>query len=279
MNLRLAQEAKKVAFDTIKQNIGTILTIILIAGMPMVFCNLYIASFFSLDEILLENITVEMAEEILIKQAIVQGLSFIVQLIFYPITIASAKIFLNMYFEKTASLNNLFLNYSSISRVLKSFKLYFTVFFIMLIKVLPYAVVVIALTLGLEYIYMYNDTLGLVLILPFYGTMLYTMFKAVGAYIFVLIYENLCILNFDNSDFLRKKAYYQLKTIINKKNSELSKLGISYFLYLFIACMLSTLTLGISIFLFYVYFIISIVFYVTKHNTDLLPNNKKYEGE
>ncbi|MFI3115645.1 MAG: hypothetical protein R3Y12_05845 [Clostridia bacterium] len=278
MNLKLMQEAKEVATDTLRQNFGTILTIILIAGMPIVFCNYYIASFFPL-EVFTETLTIEQFTEIVWNQGLIQCLSVLVQLIFYPITISSMKIILNMYFEKTSSINNLFFNYSSINRIFRTFALFGTIWLAFLIKLLPYIFIISLVLFASEMIFLYNQTLGLIFLVPLYGVTLYIMFKALGAYIHVLIFENICILNFDDSEFSRKKLYYDLKTIFYKKSSELSNLGISFFFPCFLGFTLANFTLGISIFIFYIYLSITLVYYTTKNNSNLLPNNVNNKGE
>lgn len=273
MNRRLMQEAKLLARKTVEDNIWKILIILLIAYLPRIICSLAIFTLMPKIDVT-QEITMEQLAELYKSEAIMQFVMSILSVIFFPVVISATKTYLNMAHGKEANISDIFVNYSSIGAVIRSTTLYFGVVFKILFRLIP--TVIYMCILSFLYDVMANVISEYVLLIPFFAMSFIIFYYMIGRVLLPIIYQNICILNFDNEEFSRRNTYRELKQIYNKRTGELSNFTLSFAGLFVLAMILSSFTVGLSTFLIYVYFNIALVHYTTKHHPQFLPNQPKY---
>lgn len=275
MNRRLMQESKAIAFTTIKQNIWKILFILILADMPPLFCNIAIASLLPITD----AVTLSMEELITASywQLFAQLGIFLVALIFFPISAAATKLYFNMLYQKPANINELFENYGSFKRLFSCFSLYLQGLIKAFFRILP-----CFFFLGLAgFIYGMSTAVMsyMVLLIPFYIVIFIVIFYALGRVMLSTLFVNISILNLDNENYSRKAAYKELKLIYKHRTKELSNLALNFVGIGIVAVFLSTFTLSISLFIFSIYYNLSITYYTLKYNPQFLPININSQEE
>lgn len=274
MNIRLMQEAKNISKKTIYQNFGKIILIVITAYIPMVLCNVSIASMFPIIQTVdTTNLNYEEIRQLLEANILMQIYVFLISLIFCPITTSARKIIFDMFYKKEVSMSVLFENYASAEKMFKSISIYLLTCF----KVIVRSVIFIVAYIGISMLYdiVAQFVPEIFLILPFFTAMLILTYLFFGYICVPLIYENICILNFENRFFSQKYCYSQLKILYKKRTRELANLCLSFLGIFMISFVLGSFTMGITVFVFNIYFALTTTYYTVKYNHQFLPEDIK----
>lgn len=274
MNRRLMQEANGFARKIIGDNLFKMVFITIISCLPIMICGFLIAEVFPIIDISIETATFEDIKNLNKQNISMQLLFILAYLVFYPITISSNKMFLEMMFNKKSELLDLFDNYSSIKKIFNSFKLFFNVMIKTVLFCIPYVLIFsiitfvfsLAMTLSFSYIFVF----------PYYLVIFQLIYRALGKYTTIRVYENLCFLNYENEKFSKKECYQTLCKTYKSRKKDFCAFAFSFAGMGFLAYVLSVFTGALSLFIFFIYFRLSTTYYFTKHNREFIPENLEF---
>lgn len=128
MNRQLLEQSKFLSIQTIKENFLKVILIIAIAFLPIFIAQIAIAY---------ASANLENTDLLSSEQLSLDFLNLLILFAFYPITIKANFLFYRLMRKKEVEITEIFENYSSLFKIIKSLKILVSCSFRGIIRILP----------------------------------------------------------------------------------------------------------------------------------------------